>query len=177
MICKVDTNRKSYTQLHIQAAVIQVSHVRYKGTFGRECDHTTEDDVNVSAEPQVGLQHTHFIYVYVYCIYELNYNTNYAHSLIIWLFMLEIFHKVPKTEAEDDSLKWWRLHEGNFPVLSMIARRYWFISNASCASGNICSSLHARLTSHHVNMFVFLDKSLHQVKKLDNWTGKALALC
>ncbi|KAF4092222.1 hypothetical protein AMELA_G00018400, partial [Ameiurus melas] len=40
--------------------------------------HRTEDDENVSTESQVGLQCIHLIYVYVYCIYELNYNTNYA---------------------------------------------------------------------------------------------------
>lgn len=79
---------------------------------------------------------------------------------------METYHKMPETDARDDPLKWWRQNEGNFPVLSVLAKRYLRISATSCVSehifstsGNICSPLRARLTSHHVDVGVSCKKS------------------
>uniref|UniRef100_A0A8C1X632 BED-type domain-containing protein n=1 Tax=Cyprinus carpio TaxID=7962 RepID=A0A8C1X632_CYPCA len=81
-----------------------------------------------------------------------------------------------QVRLQDDPLKWWRQNEGSFPVLLMLAKRYLCISAMSCASerifslsGNICTPLRSRLTSHHLDMLVFLGKNLHQYRNICLW--------
>ena len=65
----------------------------------------------------------------------------------------------------DDAIAWWKTHWASFPLLSKMARKYFSTPGTSVPTerlfskaGEIISAKRNRLTSEHVNMFLFLNK-------------------
>ncbi|XP_034078778.1 zinc finger BED domain-containing protein 1-like [Gymnodraco acuticeps] len=76
-------------------------------------------------------------------------------------------------DSEDDPLKWWNDNKGQYPRLSMLARKYLCITATSSPSerafstgGNIVTCLRSSLKPQNVDMLVFLAKNLSAVDGL-----------
>ncbi|KAJ8398078.1 hypothetical protein AAFF_G00431550 [Aldrovandia affinis] len=70
-------------------------------------------------------------------------------------------------DTEEDRLVWWKKHKGQYPRLSMLARKYLCTTATSSPServfstgGNIVTCLHSSLKPQNVDRLVFLAKNL-----------------
>ncbi|XP_039519610.1 E3 SUMO-protein ligase ZBED1-like [Pimephales promelas] len=73
----------------------------------------------------------------------------------------------PSIDSEEDPLKWWRLHQINFPRMSRVAQKYLCIPATSSPServfstgGNVVTCHRSCLKPEMVDMLVFLAKNL-----------------
>lgn len=71
----------------------------------------------------------------------------------------------PSIDSEEDPLKWWRLHQINFPRMSMVAKKYLCVPATSSPSERVFSTGVNLVTCYRlclkpemVNMLVFLAK-------------------
>ncbi len=70
-------------------------------------------------------------------------------------------------DSEDDPIVWWKEHKGQYPKLSVLARKYLCITATSSPServfstgGNIVTCLQSSLKPQNVDRLVFLAKNL-----------------
>lgn len=80
---------------------------------------------------------------------------------------LKKYLEVPPLALSEDPLKWWRFHEGEFPLLSKLAKRFLCIPGTSVAAervfstaGDIVTAQRSTLSSNHVDQLLFLQKNL-----------------
>lgn len=76
---------------------------------------------------------------------------------------LKAYLSTPNADSEMDPLEWWKIHEGNFPRVSQLARKYLCIPATSAPServfstgGNIVTCQRATLKPDKVDELVFL---------------------
>ncbi|KAK3928963.1 Putative AC9 transposase [Frankliniella fusca] len=75
-------------------------------------------------------------------------------------------------EKDDDILAWWKVHEGTFPILSKLARKYLAVPATSTESerlfsqaGLVISYLRTCLTGEHAEQLIFLPRNKDFVPK------------
>lgn len=80
---------------------------------------------------------------------------------------LKSYLSVPNADSEMDPLEWWQNHDGNFPRVSQLARKYLCIPATSAPServfstgGNIVTCQRATLKPEKVDKLIFLAKNL-----------------
>lgn len=73
----------------------------------------------------------------------------------------------PSIDSEEDPLRWWKLHQINFPRLSKLAQKYLCIPATSSPServfstgGNVVTCQRSCLKPEMVDMLVFLAENL-----------------
>lgn len=77
------------------------------------------------------------------------------------------FFEEPVLRRNDDPLEWWKAHEGNFPLLSQLAKKYLCIPGSSFPAerlfskqGELVALKRIRIKPKDVHVFLFLNQNL-----------------
>lgn len=84
---------------------------------------------------------------------------------------MDLYCRSPSVPLSEDPLEWWQRHEGTFPLLSRLAKRYLCIPGTSVSAervfstaGDVISAKRSVLKPEHVDQLVFLHKNLEMPK-------------
>lgn len=84
---------------------------------------------------------------------------------------MDLYCRSPSVPLSEDPLEWWQRHEGTFPLLSKLAKRYLCIPGTSVSAervfstaGDVISAKRSVLKPEHVDQLVFLHKNLEMPK-------------
>ncbi|KAM8731669.1 E3 SUMO-protein ligase ZBED1-like [Acanthopagrus schlegelii] len=84
---------------------------------------------------------------------------------------MDIYCRSPSVPLSEDPLEWWKRHEGSFPLLSRLAKRYLCIPGTSVSAervfstaGDVITAKRSVLKPEHVDQLVFLHKNMELPK-------------
>ena len=83
---------------------------------------------------------------------------------------MDIYCRSPSVPLSEDPLEWWKRHEGSFPLLSRLAKRYLCIPGTSVSAERVFSTAGDVITAksvlkpEHVDQLVFLHKNMELPK-------------